>query len=528
MADSTLAGLLGIDPEQLQGLLAQFGPTPEMQSAANKQKWIATGLGILGAQPGNSWRAIGQGGLLGLQAQQDYLQRQLAERGQTLQQALQAIQAARQMQSTQMGMDLVRQSMGGAPAQAQQAPSAAFSAGVGPPSASAAIAPTAAPTAAAPASSGLGSAPPWANPMAQMGFALAGMNKAADVAGEQMKMQIGPDGSIFRNGVLVGRMTPQGAVIYQNGDPARPKFYPNPAEADAAAAKAAGAAAAEQAKSQIIDVTGPSGRTTKGFAGNLLPALPGASGGALGLPSGASLNLQGPVSASDMQRALADAQQAGGGLAGGVTGPDPLAMKAAEANIGAMAPVYAKQSEAIDSNAEAAGTLRARLQQMNSLLTQFSPNMAAPVRQKIAEAGQAMGLPDSLITGLANGDLAAMQEFRKHSVQMAFEAARTQMGGVPRAWMELKTQLEANPSASLTPQANQAIIAFMDGMAQRAELKQQARDQWLTTHTDLRGFEGSFAVQNPPSKFLPDPKQFNVPVGAPAAGSGGWTVRQIR
>lgn len=527
MADSPdpLASLLNIDPSTLQGLLAQFGPTPEMQKEADRQKWIATGLGILGAQPGNSWRAIGQGGLLGLSAKQQYLQEQLAQRGTALQQALQAMQAARQMDATSMGLNLVRQSIGGGgsgtPAQQPES---------GVPNSPALPAPSLQPSVApsAPSSAGsIGGVAPWANPMAQMGFALAGMNKAADVAGEQMKMQIGPDGSIFRNGVPVGRATPQGMIIYRNGDLSQPQFFRNPTDADKAAAQAAGAIAQEQAKSQIIETTGPSGRVTKGFAGNLLPPLPGQSGAALGLPAGASLNLQGPVSGSDMQRALADAQ--GVAPSGGVTGPDPIAMKAAEANAQALAGVFGKQYEKVDADAEAAGTLRARLAQMNELLGQFSPNMAAPVRQKIAEVGQAMGLPDNIVSAAANGDLAAMQEFRKHSVQMAFEAARTQMGGVPRAWMELKTQLEANPSASLTPQANQAIMAFMDGMAQRAETKQQARDQWLQSHPTLQGFEGAFAIQYPPTRFLPDPKQFNIPAaGTATATPGGWTVRRIR
>src|SRR5438132_11911177 len=100
MADNTLAGLLGMDPEQLRSLLASLGPTPEMQSQADRQKWMTTGLGILAARPGNVWNAIGEGGLLGQQAGQSSLQQQLAQRGTDLNQLMQLRQA--QMQSEQM------------------------------------------------------------------------------------------------------------------------------------------------------------------------------------------------------------------------------------------------------------------------------------------------------------------------------------------------------------------------------------------------------------------------------------------
>src|SRR5438105_14938773 len=117
MAD--IADFLGMSPEQLKGLLASLGPTPEMQSQADRQKWMTTGLGILAARPGNVWNAIGEGGLLGQQAGAQSLQQQLAQRGTDLQQVLALRNAAQQAKMQNIGMDMMGMGGGQTPPSAQ-------------------------------------------------------------------------------------------------------------------------------------------------------------------------------------------------------------------------------------------------------------------------------------------------------------------------------------------------------------------------------------------------------------------------
>ena len=168
-------------------------------------------------------------------------------------------------------------------------------------------------------------------------------------------------------------------------------------------------------------------------------------------------------------------------------------------------PSGGEQEAKIDADADQALRLRSRIGEMRTLLAQFSPNAAAPIRQRVAEIAQSMGASKDLVTGIAGGDLAAMQQFLKQSTQTAFEAAHDQMQGVPRAAMEIAAQINANPSAKLLPEANAKMLDFMDLTARYRLMRQQEKEQWLRPgadtglqpHQNLLGFDAQFNSSNP-------------------------------
>jgi ornithine carbamoyltransferase len=130
---------------------------------------------------------------------------------------------------------------------------------------------------------------------------------------------------------------------------------------------------------------------------------------------------------------------------------------------------------------------------MTDAVKQFNTGMGQDERLQLARAAIAVGVRKDVAAKIADGDPAAMQIFHKHSVQMAFEAARQQMGGVPRSVQEIQYQLAANPSLGLEPRANKVIMDYMDAVSAFQEQKQRSKDQWLADHNNsLRGFEGNF------------------------------------
>lgn len=321
----------GIDP-QLLAYIQAMGPSEEDKKAARQHALLTTGLGMMQNANMNPIRAIGTGGLLGAGSYNDELKQQAAQRQASMAAAMQAMQIQKQSEFMNMGRDML--GMGGQPSGAPPSAPAQGSVGTLP------QLPTGgAPTQGAPSMpqamqqpSTAGQAPPWANPRAQLGMAFMSGDpkKVADVIGEQMKPQIGPDGTIFMNGKIWGRMVPQGAVIYQNGDPAQATFVKNPKEAlDAVteqAAATAGATTAATEKAQFpyrtITAQGPNGAPVTGFQSDVL-----------GTPaSQRNVVLDPSLSPSQRQAAMADAQRSG---YGGIVGADPIEMKRKEGLVSA-------------------------------------------------------------------------------------------------------------------------------------------------------------------------------------------------
>jgi hypothetical protein len=371
----------GIDP-QLLAYIQAMGPSEEDKKAARQHALLTAGLGMMANSTGPTMVGIGRGGLLGSAAYNDQLKTTEALRQQSMAQAVQAMNMQRQGEFMNIGRDMVGLgSPSGAPA------SAPPQGGMPPPQGMPAQAPQGQPQAApmppvAQQQSVAGQAPPWANPRAQMGMAFMSGDpkKVADVIGEQMKPQIGPDGTIFMSGKVWGRMVPQGAILYQNGDPAQATFVKNPQQALDAVAEQAGAtagattAATEKAQFPYRTISGQDaqGRTVTGFQSDVLGAPASQRG----------VTLDPSLSPAQRQAAMADAQRSG---YGGLTGPNPLAMKTAEAAIQTQAEqnnVVAKGQgqdylNIIDSEKQAPGNI-AKYDLMKQYLGKIDTGKLAP------------------------------------------------------------------------------------------------------------------------------------------------------
>lgn len=284
-------GLLGLDPASLQALMAQFQPSDQDKQRARTAALAAAGFGILGAKGVNGMQALGQGGLLGVQSYNQDLKDAQAQRMQNLQQAAALSKLAKDQQMQQYAMGLLAGGDSSPQGQASPAvPAQTYPLGTG-------AAPAAAPAGPMPPSQGnvMPAAPSFANPRAAMALALMGNQGAADIAMKSAAISQGPGGTLMRNGQLIGQITPQGTIIYKNGDPSQPQFFSQPQDALDAATKQAAAqagattAATEGAKQPFTlqSLQLPGGGTQQVFGDQLQALLRGGTGGMpVAAPSG--------------------------------------------------------------------------------------------------------------------------------------------------------------------------------------------------------------------------------------------------
>lgn len=199
-----------------------------------RQAWLALAMGsagLLGAPKGREWQAVGQGlqqGLLSMNQQKEDWYKQ---RGQQLTQ-----QAALQKFEREKKFDDYAQSLltgGGASPYSQQ---------------------TSAP--GAQSSPQPGGVPGFANPNSELAFALMGKKDVADVIHRISKLEQGPQGTLIRNGTVVGQVTPHGVIM--DG-----KFTALPPDALKAALDQKRAEAGVAAESEIVEVPMGDGTTQR-------------------------------------------------------------------------------------------------------------------------------------------------------------------------------------------------------------------------------------------------------------------------
>lgn len=584
MADTTTAfgGLLGMDPDTLQQLAQQFGPSDADKKQALAQGLMAAGFGILGGH--GIVNALGNAGQ-GITQYNTTLHDLTAQRSQGLQQAMNMWNLQQQQAKLRAGLTLMGMRPDGTPqgqsspqsgaAPQPQGPPQTYGAGVSQSFGMAPNTPVPAPpsqNATATAFPGFSAAPGYATPQAQLGAAFMGMKDVADVIGKQRELTVGKDGLITQNGMLVGRALPQGIMVYPGGDPSKPQFYADPQQARAAVAQAAGEVTAAQEQNKIVSVTGPDKRTTTGYAGNVLGAPPGSAPGAgappapnafgqlPGQPANAAAmgaqatNIPPPGGPPQPQGApAATPGQQGPGVPfitqpGGITGPDPVEVEREKAQALAGVDIFKGQYQQIDADANKATQLRGRIAMAMQLLNQFNPNMLAPDRLKMAQSLQSL-LPDGdpssqgLVNAVAGGDMNAMLAFQGMMKRNSIQNTLSDMGGVPRNYMEVATELQSNAGLQLPAAADKLLLTLQDATAQRMQDKQVARDTWLAgngdpskgpvvqPHRDLTGFETNFNQTKPATMYLPTPETMRAQLGLPQkvgiAGQPGRTFSYV-
>jgi hypothetical protein len=371
-----------MDMTELQGLLSQFQPNDQDKAAANKQAFMALGLGLLGARRGFEFQQLGQAGMGAMQAKQDYLQNAMKERQANLSQAA---TLSDMMRKSQFANEL----MGGA--RPQIGPP--MGGGTGPVQMSPQQSPTGPGQMAPPPSntSGPGQASP---PQGSIIDQLREMG-VPDIAIKTAAMSNDPPGAIA---ALVKEYSQpvfgQGKIPLMRGPNGSFRAVVPQGFNEALAAQTGAETGAQEAAKfpyQLDTAIGPNGAPMRGFASNLYgqPPIPGQQA-----PMGkVNLNLQN-APPNEVAAVLADIQSGGKNvpMSGGgvIKGPDPLAMERAKADIATQASQNTGVADAFGKDyvdmVKAEKMAPANIQKYNNLKSLYSQVSTGKL------AGQVQGL----------------------------------------------------------------------------------------------------------------------------------------
>lgn len=604
MADATpAAGVPTFDASQIQGLLAQFGPTQAMKDLAMRQALMSAGFGLLGMVKGGEGQGAARAGLLGMGAYNDSLKQQLGMQQQGLAAAMPMFQLEMKQRFLNQLPGLISgqgqpgaQPTGNMPTTA--GPPAQFSSGVNAGNAfggGASPQPQSLPT-QVPAPSA-GQSVPFGGPLANRSSPTTAAIGAKMLFGQDItpalaygdpNITVSRTGIVYRGNQLIGQVQPngQGMTIFQGGDPTKPVFVPGDPKATIAAATQAGAIAKAQADAKALNL--PPVEVPVRTGGNQpVPVrqfnlTPGAYGapppGAAPPPSAPTQQPAGGPYAmrtpgvfppgttnmampSDANARNLIATATRNGLPASVTvtgaqgaapaapqqqfGPQSTAAKAEATGVGEN---YAKQQEAVDKDAANATMQRGTIKPMLDALGNFTPNAAAPVRLKLAEAVQAipgLGLTaDSpIVKGIAGGDINSIQEFNKLAYGNSMANLRSMMGSGQRLTQtEILGNLVNQPNIGLQLYAVKTMLLLQDGTAHWLQDKQQAKQAWVQGGNSYNGFEPWWNRTHPLTgvdasgqPYVPTIEQ--VKAGAQAAGqatpgasapASGWSITRIK
>lgn len=533
MAD--LASLMGMSPDDLNAIMQQLQPSDEDKAHARQQAAFAMAAGLLGNAYKPTIQGLGAGmqsGLLGYNAD---LKEQTDLRGRNITQAM-AIRNAAQDADIQTG---IKNWLAG------NAPGGAMGAGALPQGAAGPPVPGAAAGPGAGGGPGAYGVPPIALQMA-MSPRYAKMGEMIATAAKDENVREG--GSIVRkdaNGnpylALTAPKLGEGLRMNAAGqvEPI-PGYIPSRTAAETAAADVKNAR-------QIVDGIDSQGRPVKGYAPQVFGQPQGAApqvaqadplttaipqnaqeAAALGsMLSARGLNSQyfqdngqfrlGPQHGTPIQP-----------TGGTMTGPNPVTMKAAEAQAAQQGEALGKQPQAIDDAAQAAQTTLARTAEVRGLMKAYTPGKLAPIRGEIGAVAQSAGLPMGLVQTIAGGSPGAIEATTKANIDSAFDEAsqalRSAGGGQRISQMEILLKAKTSPGASLTPQANEVLLGFREGVANRAIDMQAAKEDWLAQHNrDMTGFAADFNKAHPLTSYIPSAEQLNdalFPGKATSTGGG--------
>ena len=134
----------------------------------------------------------------------------------------------------------------------------------------------------------------------------------------------------------------------------------------------------------------------------------------------------------------------------------------------------------LNSRVAEGSNLNMRLQESLAAMDKFKGGGGKETRAQLASMAQAIGAPDSVVSGIAGGDLAAMQEFNKLAVQQAMEQLKQSMGGAGRiAQAEFKVFQANNPNLSTDDRAIRKIFDFNTRVYGRDLAEQKAFNQHI-------------------------------------------------
>lgn len=136
-----------------------------------------------------------------------------------------------------------------------------------------------------------------------------------------------------------------------------------------------------------------------------------------------------------------------------------------------------KYAEALDERVEAGGQMQKQLAEVIPLLSKINTGGLGEVKAKLAQIAQGIpGVSPDLVKRIANGDLAAAQEFDKFMVTYATTTMSRALAGNTGKFtqMEWAKFQEANPNLNTDPEAVRKIFNFATRMYQMDRKEQEA------------------------------------------------------
>lgn len=114
--------------------------------------------------------------------------------------------------------------------------------------------------------------------------------------------------------------------------------------------------------------------------------------------------------------------------------------------------------KSIDQEAKEAADFAKRISNMREVLN-FDSNAATPARSRMAEIAQSMGAPKTLVNGVAGGDLASIQQFKKIAVTNSMSALQNDMNNGRITQSEFQIYKDNQPNISMLRDATEGIFA---------------------------------------------------------------------
>ncbi|VTU36999.1 hypothetical protein [Variovorax sp. PBL-E5] len=153
--------------------------------------------------------------------------------------------------------------------------------------------------------------------------------------------------------------------------------------------------------------------------------------------------------------------------------------------------------DALDSRVQNGAALNMRMQAAVDALQKFQTGGGKETRAGLAQTAQAFGAPESVVNGIAGGDLGSMQEFQKLAVQQAMETLKASMGGQGRiSQSEFRVFQANNPNLNTDPNAVRKIFDFNTRLFNADLAEQQAYQNFIKTPGNSPGdFPGFWARQ---------------------------------
>lgn len=176
----------------------------------------------------------------------------------------------------------------------------------------------------------------------------------------------------------------------------------------------------------------------------------------------------------------------------------PLQTKAQQEFSTEQAKNAAKYSGGLNDRVQSGTDLMARLDESRQALQQFRAGGGAESRAKVAQMAQAFGAPDSLVSKIAGGNIASMQEFQKLAVQQAMETLKQSMatdsGQAGRMTQsEFQQFLKVNPNLDTDPRAIEKLYSFSEKIHQRNLAEQKEFTDFTSNGGDPTKWQSHWA-----------------------------------